>query len=82
MKQGYKQRLDTLRSQVTTIQAELSQTDADNKTLRKTLENENHFAQLKLREVYRKQEDFMRFLQKEGLTNSVNKEPLSASAGP
>lgn len=51
MKHGYKKKINGSKQLIQTYEKELENFDIENQTLRKTVENENHTAQLKLREV-------------------------------
>ena len=81
LKQGYKNNQDDLHRQLDQMREEMDQVQVENVSLRKSLENDNYQAQLKLRDMVRRQEDFYRFLKSEGLT-STNNPSMNENSAP
>ncbi len=54
------------------MEEKLEELKEENGTLRKSLENENHESQLRLKEMFRRQKEFAQFLQSEGLLLGQN----------
>lgn len=72
LKHGYKKRMAELQATMEATLKESKKLETENHKLRKSLETDNHHSQLKLREMYRKQDDFLSFLKKEGIAKPAS----------